>query len=56
MPLSDKRVKEFKEIYQRKTGKEIDFETARGIAEGVVNLFKILAKIDQKKNQCSKNN
>jgi len=48
MPLSDKLVEEFQEIYQNKTGKEIDFETARKTAEGVVRLFDVMAKIDWK--------
>jgi hypothetical protein len=41
-------VKEFKEIYQNKTGKNTDFETARKTAEGVVRLSDVMAKIDWK--------
>lgn len=42
MSLSDKAIKEFKEIYYKEYGKDISDEEAQEIGQRLISLFKII--------------
>ena len=46
MPLSEKLILEFQDIYEMKTGTRLSFDDASKYAEDIVEVFDVLAQID----------
>lgn len=51
MQFSDKSIKEFQDIFERKYGKKITREEAEESARSLVNFFDLLVKIDTRERQ-----
>lgn len=49
--LSDKAIKEYKEIFKNEYGQDLTYAEAREQSERLLKFFEILLKIDQKVNK-----
>ena len=51
MPLSDKTILQFREIFEKEYGKELANNEAREAAERLVGFYQLLIKVDQRNKQ-----
>ncbi len=51
MPLSDKAILQFREIFEKEYGKELADSEAREAAKRLVGFYQLLIKVDQRNKQ-----